>query len=160
MKIRRQTGRRRGDLDLTSMIDVVFQLLAFFVMTFQITTPEGDFNVLMPRWAPEAGTPIEPQTEPIRIRLAAGTQGELTGIRLGDRALPPDFRLLRAEIAQLTRDGFELDVELDCDYGLKYLHAVDALTAVTGYRDPNGKIVRLLDRVKFTPPRGPTAENR
>ena len=33
---------------MTPMIDVVFQLLAFFVLTFRIVSPEGEFGVTMP----------------------------------------------------------------------------------------------------------------
>ena len=56
MKIR-NTGR--GDdgevkLEMTPMIDIVFQLLVFFIMTFKIVSQEGDFNIKMPRAAPRA----------------------------------------------------------------------------------------------------------
>ena len=33
---------------MTSMIDIVFLLLVFFVMTFKIVELEGDFSVRMP----------------------------------------------------------------------------------------------------------------
>ena len=35
-------------IDMTPMIDIVFQLLVFFILTLQITAVEGDFNVRMP----------------------------------------------------------------------------------------------------------------
>ncbi len=47
----RKTGSGLGDkieLQMTPMIDVVFQLLIFFMFTFKIATQEGDFNVKMP----------------------------------------------------------------------------------------------------------------
>ena len=48
------TARRRTRphdtirLQMAAMIDVVFLLLVFFVMTFRIVPVEGDFNVKMP----------------------------------------------------------------------------------------------------------------
>ena len=35
-------------MNMTSMIDIVFQLLVFFVMTFNPPQYEGDFSVKMP----------------------------------------------------------------------------------------------------------------
>ena len=36
------------EMQLTSMIDIIFLLLIFFVMTFKIAAQEGDFNIRMP----------------------------------------------------------------------------------------------------------------
>ena len=36
------------ELQMTPMIDIVFQLLVFFIMTFKIVSMEGDFNIRMP----------------------------------------------------------------------------------------------------------------
>lgn len=33
---------------MTPMIDIVFQLLVFFIMTFKIVSQEGDFHIKMP----------------------------------------------------------------------------------------------------------------
>ena len=60
MKIR-GTEREGADtrLSMTPMIDIVFQLLVFFVMTYKVTVMEGDFNIKMPRAAeePSRGSP-------------------------------------------------------------------------------------------------------
>jgi hypothetical protein len=44
------------------------------------------------------------------------------------------------------------EVELDCDYGLKYSETVKAVTAVSGMKQ-NGEIVELIRKLKFTPPK-------
>ena len=36
------------ELQMTPMIDIVFQLLVFFIMTFNVVAQEGDFNIRMP----------------------------------------------------------------------------------------------------------------
>ena len=56
----RNVQRRAGEeieLQMTPMIDIVFQLLIFFIMTFKIIAPEGDFNIKMPLSAPSDGPP-------------------------------------------------------------------------------------------------------
>jgi Biopolymer transport protein len=44
----RQRLADKIDINMTPMIDIVFQLLAFFIMTLKIVQPEGDFDVRMP----------------------------------------------------------------------------------------------------------------
>ena len=50
MRFRRagKIGQEKITLQMAPMIDVVFQLLVFFIMTFKIVTLEGDFNIRMP----------------------------------------------------------------------------------------------------------------
>ena len=54
MKVRHSssTGKDKIELQMTPMIDIVFQLLVFFIMTFKIVAQEGDFNIKMPVSAP------------------------------------------------------------------------------------------------------------
>ena len=49
MKPRRgPSGPAKVEQNMTPMIDIVFQLLTFFIMTLKIATQEGDFNIKMP----------------------------------------------------------------------------------------------------------------
>ena len=50
----RQRLADKIDINMTPMIDIVFQLLAFFIMTLKIVQPEGDFDVRMPLGAAAA----------------------------------------------------------------------------------------------------------
>ncbi len=46
------------------------------------------------------------------------------------------------------------EVELDCDYKLRFESIIDAITAVSGYVASAGRsIVKLIEKVKFSPPR-------
>jgi biopolymer transport protein ExbD len=47
MKMRKNT-EAKVEQNMTAMIDVVFQLLTFFVMSFKVAAMEGDFNIKMP----------------------------------------------------------------------------------------------------------------
>lgn len=160
MKIRNQKPKEEVNLQITSMIDVVFQLLAFFVMTFKIVSQEGDFNIKMPLAAPSQGAIDEQLIPPIKVRLQAGSGGELAGIGMNQRTLS-SFQQLHEEILGLVGTdspaaGEGAEVELDCDYNLRYEHVIEAITAVSGYRDDaTGDVVKLVEKIKFAPPKSP-----
>lgn len=160
MRIRHRGRDDKIELSMTPMIDIVFQLIAFFVMTLKIATVEGDFNIKMPLAAAAgSATDILP---PLKVRLTAGPDGRLTGIHLGQRALQ-SFGALNQEIRAIvggeTGPGSlaeTAEVELDCDYQLRYAHVIDAITAVSGYVADDaegGRVVRLIEKIKFAPPR-------
>lgn len=144
------------ELNMTPMIDVVFQLLAFFLLSMNIAQAEGDFQVKMPlaaRAGPETG-----DLPPLKVRLAAGPKGELAGIFVNGRRLAGGTNAalaqLRAEAKSYAVDpaGQKIDaaeVEIDADANLNYQHVMDAITQVSGYRTPDGKMVKLIERIKF-----------
>jgi len=137
------------------LIDIVFQLLAFFLMTFQLAPTEGDFSIRMPLASREKHAPDIDLLPPIKIRLSYA-DGKL-GLALAQRTLP-GYSELRREVqgllAQAGPGAESVEVELDCDYDLPYNHVVETLTHVTGTVQ-QGRVVRLIERVKFSPPRGP-----
>ena len=55
-------------LEMTPMIDIVFNLLAFFIITFRIPAVEGDFNIKMPVNAPPSSESMD-ETAPLEITL-------------------------------------------------------------------------------------------
>ncbi|QGJ69797.1 Biopolymer transporter ExbD [Planctomycetales bacterium 10988] len=160
MKVRNQKETEKVELQMTPMIDIVFQLLVFFIMTFKIVTPEGDFNIKMPLAAPsESSMELDDIFPPLKVRLTADGEGELASIRLGDQSIS-NFDTLQREVLKIVgtdigpNKASDFEVELDCDYNLKYEYVIDALTAVTGSRDPeSGQITKYIEKVKFAPPR-------
>jgi biopolymer transport protein ExbD len=147
-------------LPMTPMIDIIFQMLIFFLFTFKIVTQEGDFNVKMPVGM-AAGSPQEPGLPPIRIRLAAHPDGSIASIKMGDRGVSTFADLHNQIIGYVGTQGGpgslaeSTEVELDCDYDLRYEYVIAAITAVSGYVDPNNKIVKLIEKIKFSPPKKP-----
>ena len=149
-------------LQMTPMIDIVFQLLVFFIMTFKIVSMEGDFNIKMPLSAPSEGLPDEDKLPPMKIRMIAGPSGELAQMSLNDNNFGTRFDSLHTYIIGIIGDergpGSVQDtaeIELDCDHDLKYDYVIKAITAVSGYVDADGNIVRLVEKIKFSPPRAP-----
>jgi len=158
MRIRntRRRARDKDNLKMTAMIDIVFLLLIFFVMTFKVLAPEGDFNVKM-RQKPGPGESPPGEMPPLVVQLCAGQGGRLAGIRLGQRELA-NFDELHQQIRGLVRDhagpgsaDAAPEVELACDYDLDFEHVVAAITAVSGYvADDNRSIVTLTDKIRLS----------
>nr|WP_052303724.1 biopolymer transporter ExbD [Pirellula staleyi] len=95
-------------IDMTPMIDIVFQLLTFFIMTLQIAAQEGDFMVRMPL---STGVPHEPSPETaptVRLRLHATMTGDLAEVRLNDVSYGSGaaaWKGIQNQIVQLLGDG-------------------------------------------------------
>jgi biopolymer transport protein ExbD len=159
MKIR-HTGQDKDEpgIQMTAMIDIVFLLLVFFVMTFKIIAPEGDFNIKMPSNAAQGPPPPDATLPPIKIRIIANSSGDIEGIRLAESSVT-SMNELRTRVRGLIGDAGgpgaleSTEIEFDCDYNLKYQYVVQAMTAVSGYVDQDsGQIVKLVEKIKFTPP--------
>lgn len=162
MKIREhiRTSPEKVELQMTPMIDVVFQLLIFFMLSFKIGAAEGDFNVTMPALQSQ-GASNQALVTQIRVRMTANPDGSLAALHFGDVPLP-NFEALHAEAMAIVGSAGApaadalvdtTEVELDCDYGLRYDYVIRAIDAVSGYRSKDGRIVKLIERIKFTPPR-------
>jgi biopolymer transport protein ExbD len=160
MKVRNVNRRaeEQVELQMTPMIDCVFLLLIFFLLTFKIVAPEGDFNIKMPAAAPSEGIPEPDQLPPIPVRLKAGSGGRLASIHFGTRPLGRNFEALRNSVRTMVGDDpgpgvlDTTEVELDCDYNLDYEWVIEAITAVSGYRDEDDHVHKLVEKIKFKAP--------
>ena len=167
----RNTGNEVEKIEppMAPMIDIVFQLLIFFMLTLKIIEPEGDFNINMPLGKPtQQVDPEDPLLPPIKVRLHANEDGSLAQIVFGSIQLGSGddaFNRLNMKILQaigrpgdpLTQD---IEVEIDADYNLDFEYSLRAMSACTGrlQLDPKtGKpgVVRYIENIKFTPPKRP-----
>ena len=157
MKIRNREEAQSTQLNMTSMIDIVFLLLIFFVMTFKIVELEGDFSVRMPL-AGNDSVAMDSTELPLKLRMRADELGRLTTISLNEIELGQDFDQLRGNVIGLigTTTPVEGDdgpeSEIDTDYNLRYEYVIRAITAVSGYKDGN-EVVKLIEKIKFAKPR-------
>ena len=160
MKIRHAVHDEKIELQMTPMIDIIFQLLVFFIMSFKIILPEGDFNIRMPS-AAQTRTSTPSETPTLRLRLRADAEGNLAGVFLGDQPLgnePGVFAKVHAQIRSLVGDAggpgtaSDQEVEIEADYNLKYANTIRAITAISGYIE-NGQRHQLIEKVRFAPPR-------
>lgn len=162
MKIRNQSSASKIEIPMAPMIDVVFQLLIFFMLTLKIIEPEGDFDINMPLGVPAAASITDAELTPFRVRLEANPEdGELqqlyfNGVPLGTGRAA--FGTLNDEILKsvnaLNATGpgnlDKQEVEIDPDYGLNYEYIISAISACSG-RMVDGKMVRYISRIKFAP---------
>ena len=156
MKLRHTTTpmSEKVDMQMTPMIDIVFLLLIFFLFSFKIVAQEGDFNIRMPVAGP-VSTTLDTQL-PIKVRLSSDAEGNLTGIQMGDRKLP-NFAALHDQIISIVGNeagpgaAENTEAEIDFDYNLKYRYIIAAVTALSGYISPDGHIVTLIQKIKFSP---------
>jgi biopolymer transport protein ExbD len=143
------------ELQMTPMIDVVFQLMAFFIMTFRIAAAEGDLNVAMPS-VPNPRVSIAPD-QPVRVTLVADEHGDLAGVHFNRTPLA-GIGDLRGKLVSLVGADSQLrqtqEVEIEADYRLKYRYTLDAVSQISAFVDPStGRPVSLIEKIKFTRPR-------
>ncbi|MEM9825337.1 MAG: biopolymer transporter ExbD [Planctomycetota bacterium] len=157
MKIRNQKSAEKNQLSMTSMIDIVFLLLIFFVMTFKIVELEGDFSVRMPL-AGTSNNTIDDTELPIKLRMRSNGDGQLVSMSLNEIDLGTDFDSLRGRVVDLIGaptpglDSKPPELKIDADYGLRYKWVIDAITAVSGYKDGD-QVVKLIENISFDKPR-------
>lgn len=145
------------EIPMAPMIDIVFQLLIFFMLNLKILAPEGDFNINLPKSAGPGDVNM-----PIKVGLRSDAAGNLTQLTIGSRNLGNDeaaFDRLNREIQQIVgRPGnpaaHDIEVELDADFETQHRHVVKAISRCTGQLDPRtGTVTRYVEKIKFAPPR-------
>ena len=118
---------------MSAMIDIVFLLLVFFVMTFKITAGEGDFFVHAHRQDGQAKINMD---LPLRLQIAADADGEIKRIQLNNLivadldALQNELRHIGHQDARIANNSESQLVILKCDSHLRYECTIDVLTAV------------------------------
>ena len=166
MKLRNRTGNRKIDVNMTPMIDVVFQLLIFFLCTLKVIEPEGDFDISMPLGAPSAASVTEADLPPFKVRMESDAAGDLqtlffngTSLGGGDQALAKlnseVFRAITALQAIGKEQQEKQEVEIDPDYNLHYRYIINAIGACSVRLGPNDIPVRFISLIKFAPRREP-----
>ncbi|MDB5390357.1 MAG: Biopolymer transport protein ExbD/TolR [Planctomycetaceae bacterium] len=159
-------AERRSELgmpkpDMTPMIDCVFQLMIFFMLTLKIVAAEGNFDINMPRGAIECNA--DPLAQDLKVRLNADANGHLKNIQFGNRNLGNDERAFAQLNEEVLRSiggqpggpaAKDAEVELDADYNLHYSYIVKAVSACTGRFDKRtNQVVRYIEKIKFAAPK-------
>lgn len=136
-------------LQMSSMVDVVFLLLFFFVMTFQVTAVEGDFAISPPGKGAVAVEDVLDRPRFLHVHLFAAEDGSLASLSLDGVHLADTFELHRFVRQLVERDrAMNLAIELTCDNNLRYQHTIDAISAIKGHRTSAGQ-QPLINRITF-----------
>ena len=133
-------------MNFTSMLDVVFNILFFFVATFSPPAPERSFDINLPppklgqagEAAANSDLPTDEEAvlfDDITITLTAGANGELAGIRIEQRQIEGGLSRLTAEIRRAAQQvvglsGTKLDAAMIVAAPtLKYKHLIEVMDA-------------------------------
>ncbi|RMH01694.1 MAG: biopolymer transporter ExbD [Planctomycetota bacterium] len=107
-------------LNLTSMIDVVFLLLIFFMVSTTFLDPERQVDLELPR-APEAGAEAERQAE-IVVNVLADGRVSIGGAMVDDEGL-------RTALRQAAAADPEIQVTIRGDRKTHHEHIVRVMNA-------------------------------
>ena len=162
MKLRSRIPASKIQIDMTPMIDVVFQLLIFFMCTLKMIEPEGDFDISMPLGTPKADSVTDAELPPFKVRMEADARGELVKLSFNGENLgggPGAISSLNSRIFRnitalqaIGSDQLEKqEVEIDPDYNLNYRYIINAIGACSGRIGQNGVHIPYLQRIKFAP---------
>lgn len=150
MKIRGHRGESKVALEMTPMIDVVFQLLIFFMFSFKIVAVEGEFAVNMPRAQGSAATPSDPSDvlPEVKVQLVPKEgSGELGGIVVNDEnsvaSIPELARLFAALTDNDRAVAEETELKIVAPSSLHYEYVMAVINEAAGVN---------IQKVKFAAP--------
>jgi biopolymer transport protein ExbD len=144
-RMRQRRNAEEGDgvqFPVTPMLDMAFQLLAFFILTFKPPSAETHFVLDLPATPAalpgasmgraEAFSPRRVDSDlenDLWVRAQADELGDLKAIRLGDASVP-DLPSLGERLQRYIQilDGRPLRVRLVADDGLRYEEAARVMT--------------------------------
>lgn len=151
-------------LNMTSMIDIVFQLLVFFILTFKVVVQEGDYNVRMPLNAIAEEDIDLTSPDLIRVLLRAGDSGGISSIEVDDEVEVKtivgdtveslfsqlnDYVDAKVSAGSDPESGSDTQVEFDIDFNLRYADTVSAIEAVSGKVLADGAVKKLVENIKL-----------
>ncbi len=118
------------EYDLTPMIDIVFLLLIYFMVTTALIKEEADMGIKLPANVPPPPNADLPQEQVVEI-LASG-EVRLNGARMDgmDSRMMPDLtRTLQRLKAANDRGGFKTSVTIIADADSLHQRSIDVLNA-------------------------------
>lgn len=159
-KSRRRPVQEEVELNMAAMLDMAFQLLAFFILTFNPTDVEVQIGILMPPDGPvikASGTiddnaPLLTEDSvgfPIAINLLSSPVGELREIQLAGQSIKGDSvatitdEFTKQLSEMLKTPGFD-SIELKVDELLNYEQVIRILDICTSQPLPNGDRITKL----------------
>jgi biopolymer transport protein ExbD len=167
---RRKRKRPQDDvtLNVTAMLDMAFQLLAFFVLTFKPNPIEGQINLNLPPPRPIAPIDAKPDqgddvgdapaaARTLNITIAAAPNGQVASITVGLQKLF-DGRLDAGQIRKLDRrlkeifaieDVFD-QVLLRVGKTLDYGELMKIIDVCTKQKMADGKPVNKISFIELT----------
>lgn len=162
---RKKRGSGNVELNLAAMLDMAFQMLAFFVFTFKPAPTEGQLSMNLPPPVPVTQVKAENPTEgggsgqgsdenTLNIFITANDRGDADLVKIGLRPVSKGMlnkvalRTLTDELKQMFGDALiPFDrIQLAVDPRLRYDELMKVVDVCTKQKLPNGE---LLQRISF-----------
>ncbi len=158
MRHRNRFSHGNVELNMAAMLDMAFQLLAFFILTFTPSPIEGQFALKLPppvaQTQPETLTPASNDAEAmldlqaIHLTLLANPEGRLSAVLLEDQPLfegdwTPQHATLLKQSAQRDLSNTRLSlspIQIISDKTLHYGDMMKVVEVVSRQKLANGKL--------------------
>lgn len=165
--MRRRKRHLQGDveLNLAAMLDMAFQLLAFFILTFRPAPAEGHIALRMPDPEPvtrivegaAAGDDKQDQRavqgiDTLVVTALSNSQGGISDLRIGEGEPTTSLQFLESQLQTIFADPstpFER-VLLQVGSGLQYEHLMRLLDVCTRVKLPSGERLGRLSFVEVS----------
>ncbi|ADG68948.1 Biopolymer transport protein ExbD/TolR [Planctopirus limnophila DSM 3776] len=162
MRHRNRFSHGNVELNMAAMLDMAFQLLAFFILTFTPSPIEGQFALKLPppvaQTQPETLTPASNDAEAmldlqaIHLTLLANPEGRLNAVLLEDQPLfqgdwtPQQATLLNNQLKEIfqTPDSPFHQIQIISDKTLHYGDMMKVVEVVSRQKLANGKYLREI----------------
>ena len=95
-RLRRGNSEEEADIDLTPMLDVVFIMLIFFIVTASFVKETG-IEISRPDQTPQDTPPPEDENQNIVFQVSANNEIWINGRRIDTRAVRANIEQLYAE---------------------------------------------------------------
>jgi biopolymer transport protein ExbD len=162
---RKKRGNNSVELNLAAMLDMAFQMLAFFVLTFKPAPTEGQLSMNLP--PPVAVTEVQAQDQEnpggtgsgseentLNIFITANDRGDADLVKIGLRPISKGMlnkvalRTLGDELKQMFGDALiPFDrIQLAVAPGLRYDELMKIVDVCTKQKLPSGE---MLQRISF-----------
>ena len=160
---RRRRKQSEVELNLAAMLDMAFQLLAFFILTFKPSPVEGQISLHLPPPQPVANVRAEKQAgenvtdispvaglETLVISLFSTPSGELASMAIGEANVAGE-RELDTRLKTILKDpGNPFDqVILQVDSALHYEELMQVVDVCTRQTLANGSRLSKLSFVEL-----------
>jgi len=129
---RRHTHREPAQLNLTSMLDVILQLIIFFLLVTNFAA-----QTLPPLEPPSptrsaAQDPFQPDRVTVNLLPDGARSGLADEVRVNMRAIPPgDLAALTALLEAEKEKNPDVEIDLRVDRSIHYRHVQPVMNAVT-----------------------------
>ncbi len=149
------------EIPITPMLDMAFQLLTFFILTYRPAPTEGQFsmNLLPAQQATEItkeqpkenATPsLDASLRTLKTTLRAGENGLMGEMILADKPIP-GLPELKTELESFVNDpvlAFDQAV-INVDPQLRYSEVMKVIDIFSSLKDPQGK-PKPLTKISFS----------